>query len=211
MAILKSTNTLGAAGGGGGSVSVDNITDATDTGKSLLKAEDAAAARAEIGAMGTDGDQAIDGKLDVNGLLSVLMPDVSGQNVWAPLIETFDADGNPGPRFLVSREANSATHLSIATRKYNGNIDEVLRVWGYDPLGTPGNAGGGVTVLGFLYVHGYDLYNVTKTGYAVYTAQDEAAARAAIGAGTSDLTATSFGEQLLQCADADAVKALLGL
>ncbi|KKZ19049.1 hypothetical protein AAY84_07590 [Serratia marcescens] len=57
----------------------------------------------------------------------------------------------------------------------------------------------------------YYLNLVTDTGYGLLTAQDNAAARAAIGAGTSNLAASPFGEQLLQCADADAVKALLGL
>jgi hypothetical protein len=77
------------------------------------------------------------------------------------------------------------------------------------------------------------ITDATTTGKALVRAADEAAARSAIGAGTSSLTvgttattakagnyqptvadisdATAFGRQLMQCADADAVKALLGL
>ncbi|MEB4780816.1 head fiber protein [Paenibacillus jamilae] len=40
----------GLSGGGGGAVTVDNITDATTVGKSVLKATDAAAARTALGA-----------------------------------------------------------------------------------------------------------------------------------------------------------------
>ncbi|MDK8193771.1 head fiber protein [Paenibacillus sp. UMB7766-LJ446] len=58
---------LGGSGGGSGPITSDNITDASSTGKSVLKATDAAAARTAIGAgtsnlaIGTTGTTAAAG------------------------------------------------------------------------------------------------------------------------------------------------------
>lgn len=209
MSIAKA-KILGEMGGGGsGSVTVENITDASDTGKKLLKAEDAAAARQQIAAIGTEGDQVIDGQLQVSEKLTVTAPDLGEAN-WTTIINIPQPDGTPGAGIDYSH-AGGAVFLRLSLRMADGNLRQTLLL---SPRQGPNGQNGGVGLLNdsFLLVgNGYALDQVTDTGYAVFTAGDEVAARAAIGAGTSNLTATPLGKQLLQCEDAAAVKALLGI
>lgn len=208
MGVLKPAKVLGQ--GGGGAVTVASITDASETGKNLLQAADDAAARQQIGAMGTEGDQIIDGHLQVKERLTITAPD-PGAATWVTLLDIPLQDGTPGASLDYSHGADGSSFLRFCIRMADGTLRQLLLLSPRTgPNGQPG--GIGLPSDSFLQVgNGYALDQVTDTGYAVYTAQDEAAARAAIGAGTSNLTATPFGEQLLQCTDTDAVKALLGL
>ncbi|HHA2249934.1 TPA: hypothetical protein ACOEHG_004876 [Enterobacter ludwigii] len=201
----------------GSYLSVNNylLDQVTATGYAVYTAGTKEDARTAIDAMGTDGDQVIDGHLQINDALTILGTDIPGGGVRVPIMELFDATSNLAASMTASRgSGDNMMHLGFAVRTNIGNVQDTFFITATDQLGTPGNNRSGVEVVngGFLYVRGgYDLSKVTDTGFAVYTAQDEAAARTAIGAGTSNLTATSFGEQLLQCEDAAAVKALLGL
>lgn len=191
-------------------ITVSQISDATDTGKDLLQAKDDAAARQQIGAMGTEGDQTINGQLELKYMLTVTLPQPVVDN-WVPLINLAWPDSTVGAYTEYAHNAQEAVSLRLNIRTGKG---KETPIWQIDPTDNGHGQVGGFEIVeeSYLKVGGkYYLNLVTDTGYGVLTAQDEASARAAIGAGTSNLTATPFGEQLLQCADADAVKALLGI
>ncbi|KKZ18094.1 hypothetical protein AAY84_12125 [Serratia marcescens] len=187
----------------------------TDTGYAVFTAADKETARTAMAAMGTDGDQVITGKLDVDKCLSVKLQGPEDPVNYQTLFQVKQPDGTVCATISVyNQDAPGATFLRFSALTQTGQLKKVMEIQGLDGKSVGGGSGyGGVEINSgcYLSVNNYLLDQVTATGYAVYTAQDEAAARTAIGAGTSDLTATPFGEQLLQCADADAVKALLGL
>ncbi|MNG72078.1 hypothetical protein D3C81_565020 [compost metagenome] len=193
-------------------LSVNNylLDQVTATGYAVYTAKTKEDARTAIDAMGTDGDQTINGQLELKNMLTVTLPQPVADN-WVPLINLAWADGTIGACTEYAHNAQDEVSLRLKVRQAKGQ--EKL-IWQIDPTDNGHGQVGGFEIVeaSYLKVGGkYYLNLVTDTGYSLLTAQDEAAARTAIGAGTSDLTATPFGEQLLQCADADAVKALLGL
>ncbi|MNT70494.1 hypothetical protein D3C72_2088910 [compost metagenome] len=72
--------TMDDVDGGGATVIVANITDATDAGKSVLLAAGVEAIRTLLAALGNTGDQVLDGKLQINHQLvlkSILQTDAN--------------------------------------------------------------------------------------------------------------------------------------
>ncbi|KAB1578752.1 hypothetical protein [Serratia marcescens] len=182
----------------------------TDTGYSVYTAPTKENARTAIDAMGTEGDQTINGQLELKNMLTVTLPQPVVDN-WVPLINLAWPDGTVGAYTEYAHNAQEAVSLRLNIRTGKG---KETPIWQIDPTDNGhGQVGGFEIVEGrYLKVGGkYYLNLVTDTGYGLLTAQDNAAARAAIGAGTSNLTASPFGEQILQCEDAAAVRALLGI
>ncbi|WP_339200470.1 head fiber protein [Paenibacillus sp. FSL P2-0322] len=108
----------GLSGGGGGSVTVDSITDASDVGKNLLKVADASAARTAIGA-GTSnlkvGTAVTDAKA---GNYTPAVADISGATALGKQLMTV-ADA------AAARTAIGAgTPVSAATTAANGTVKQ---------------------------------------------------------------------------------------
>ncbi|MEK5378085.1 head fiber protein [Paenibacillus sp. FSL P2-0173] len=108
----------GLSGGGGGSVTVDSITDASDIGKTVLKAADASAARTAIGA-GTSNLKVGSGAGDAKaGNYAPAVADISGATALGKqLMAVADA--------AAARSAIGAgTPVSAATTTANGTVKQ---------------------------------------------------------------------------------------
>ncbi|CAI1107374.1 hypothetical protein [Serratia quinivorans] len=180
MSILKPAKILGA-GSGEGSVTVEDITDASTLGKSLLKAEDGDAARRQIAAMGTEGDQVIRGSLELKSMLTVNLPQPVADNR-IPVINLPWKDGTVGAYIDYAHNAQDEVSLGLNVRQAKG---KEKRIWQIVPTDNGLGQVGGFEIVeeSYLKVGGqYYLNLVTDTGYGVLTAKDEETARAAIQA-----------------------------
>lgn len=108
----------GLSGGGGGSVTVDSITDASDVGKNLLKVADASAARTAIGA-GTS-----------NLKVGTTATDAKAGN-YAPKVTDISDAGAMGKQIMAAADAAAArtligagTPVSAATTAANGTVKQ---------------------------------------------------------------------------------------
>lgn len=83
MSIEQAERTIGKSAAGGGPVTVADIADATELGKNILLTVDAAALLELITALGSSGDQVLDGKLQLNHQLVLKSVQQTDANVIA--------------------------------------------------------------------------------------------------------------------------------
>lgn len=160
LAIVGPDNPLpmsGGSGGGGGAVTVDSITDATTVGKSVLKAADAAAARTAIGA-GT------------SSLAIGTTASTAKAGNWTPAVADITGATTVGKAVLGATDA-AAARTAIGAGTSNLKVGDA---------GTDAKAGNWAP-------NSYDLQDATEVGKSLIVAANAAAARTAIGAGTSNL------------------------
>ncbi|WP_232811209.1 hypothetical protein [Serratia proteamaculans] len=181
---------------------------------------------AELKALGNTGDQVLDGKLQLNHQLvlkSILQTDA---NV---LVFKFgEDDGVIDVAIRASATPDNHGQLALGVRDSTNNVVNAITI---DGEGKQIIALTGYKLL--VGASGTDISSITAIGKQLIDSANAAAARTAIGAGTSSLAigttsvtakagnyqptaanisdATPFGRQLLQAADAGAVKTLLGL
>ncbi len=179
MSILKPAKILGA-GSGDGSVTVANITDATDAGKSVLLAADVEAIRTLLAALGNTGDQVLDGKLQLNHQLvlkSILQTDA---NV---LVFKFgEDDGVIDVAIRASATPDNHGQLALGVRDSTNNVVNAITI--------DGNSKQIMVLTGYKLLvgaSGTDISSITAIGKQLIDSANEAAARTAIGAGTSSL------------------------
>lgn len=173
MSILKPAKILGA-GSGEGSVTVEDITDASTLGKSLLKAEDGDAARRQIAAMGTEGDQVLDGKLQLNHQLVLKSVQQTDANVIAFYFG--EDDGVVDVAIKATGTTDNHGQIAISVRDDSGNLINAITVDGNSKavLFQPGYK---------IYIgnSAVDISNITSFGGQLIACQDKAAVRQLLG------------------------------
>lgn len=157
----------GGTGGGPSTVKADDITDATELGKTILKVVDPAAARTAIGAgtsnlsLGTGANNAKPGN-------------------YAPKVEEISDATAIGKTILKGTDA-AAVRTAIGAGTSNltiGTTGTTAKAGDYKPAAA-------------------DISDASTVGRQVLTAADAAAARTAIGAGTSNLVIGTGANQAM--------------
>lgn|GEM_PF-3884855 len=128
MSIEKPAQTLGETSGGGGQVTVENITDATDLGKSLLLTVDAPTLLALIAALGSTGDQVLDGKLQLNHQLMLKSVQQTDANVIAFLFG--EDDGVIDVAIKATGTTDNHGQIALSVRDDSGNLINAITVDG---------------------------------------------------------------------------------
>lgn len=172
MSIVKPAKILGdVSGGDGGKVTVANITDATDAGKSVLLAENAEAIRTLLAALGNTGDQVLDGKLQLNHQLVLKSIQQTDANV---LVFQFgEDDGVIDVAIKATATPDNHGQLALGVRDDTGNVINALTI--------DGNNKAIIVQPGYKFYVGdssVDLSTVTPFGLQLMACQDVAAARA---------------------------------
>lgn len=157
----------GGSGGGPATVTADDITDATELGKAILKVTDPAAARTAIGAgtsnlaLGTGANNAKPGN-------------------YAPKVEEISDASTIGKTILKGTDA-AAVRTAIGAGTSNltiGTTGTTAKAGDYKPAAV-------------------DISDASAVGRQVLTATDATAARTAIGAGTSNLVIGTGANQAM--------------
>ena len=129
MSIIKPSKILGViSGGDGGKVTVANITDATDAGKSVLLAENIEAIRTLLAALGNTGDQVLDGKLQLNHQLVLKSFQQTDANVIAFYFG--EDDGVVDVAIKATGTVDNHGQIAISVRDDSGNLINAITVDG---------------------------------------------------------------------------------
>lgn len=164
----------------GGTITVSQISDATDAGKSVLLAADVEAIRTLLAALGNTGDQVLDGKLQINHQLvlkSILQTDA---NVLA--FKFGEDDGVIDVAIRASATPANHGQLALGVRDSTNNVVNAITI---DGEGKQIIALAGYKLL--VGASGTDISSITAIGKQLIDSANAAAARTAIGAGTSSL------------------------
>ncbi|WP_238158648.1 hypothetical protein [Trabulsiella odontotermitis] len=212
--------TMDDISGGEAAVKVEHITDATDTGKALLKASDGEAAMKSL--ENENGDIIVGKgmifKADAITDEHIIEFQYAPHDGKADASIMANANAQGGAIALAVRGENDPVPVNVITLTAAGARDVII---GHPDF---------TLHVGKALV---DISNITSFAKSVVECATAEALRTLIGAGTSNLAigatsttakagdyqptvadisdATAFGRQLMQCADADAVKALLGI
>lgn len=128
MPIEKPARTLGETSGGGGTVTVAGITDATALGKSILLEVDAAALLTLIDALGSSGNQVLDGKLQLNHQLVLKSVEQTDANVLAFYFG--EDDGVLDVSIKATATLDNHGQLALGVRDDTGNVINALTIDG---------------------------------------------------------------------------------
>jgi len=179
MSILKPAKILGA-GSGDGSVTVENITDATDAGKSVLLAANVEAIRTLLAALGNTGDQVLDGTLTITDGLIIRSPN---QTVGEVISFQFgEDDGVIDVAIRATATPDNKGQLTLGVRDDSGAVVNAIAV---DGINKQVAVRAGYKLL--VGASGTDISSITAVGKQLIDSANAAAARTAIGAGTSSL------------------------
>ncbi|MCH5739609.1 hypothetical protein MMB25_22655 [Salmonella enterica] len=202
------------------SLSADNITDATDTGKALLRASDGVAAMKSL--------ENENGDIIVGKGMIFKADTITDEHIiefqYAP------HDGKADASIMANANAQGGA-IALAVRGENDPAP--VNVITLTAAGTRSVIIGNPDFALFVGKAQVDISNITAFAKSVVECATDEELRTLIGAGTSSLAigttattakagnyqptvadisdATAFGRQLMQCADADALKALLGI
>jgi len=172
--------TMDDVDGGGAAVTVANITDATDAGKSVLLAADVEAIRTLLAALGNAGDQVLDGKLQINHQLVLKSIVQTDANVLA--FKFGEDDGVIDVAIRASATPANHGQLALGVRDSTNNVVNAITI---DGEGKQIIALTGYKLL--VGASGTDISSITAIGKQLIDSANAAAARTAIGAGTSSL------------------------
>ncbi|POZ13675.1 hypothetical protein C3Z09_22315 [Lelliottia aquatilis] len=128
MPIEQAGRIIGKAAAAGGSVTVADITDATDLGKDILLAVDVPALLALISALGSSGDQVLDGKLQLNHQLVLKSVQQTDANVIAFYFG--EDDGVIDVAIKATGTVDNYGQIAISVRDDTGNLINALTVDG---------------------------------------------------------------------------------
>lgn len=174
MPIEKPVRTLGETAGGGGTVTVAGITDATTLGKDILLTVDVPALLALISALGSSGDQVLDGKLQLNHQLVLKSIEQTDANVLAFYFG--EDDGVLDVSIKATATVDNHGQLALGVRDDTGNVINALTI--------DGNSKAIMIWPGYKFHVGnsnVDISGVTPFGKTVLECQDAAALRTLIG------------------------------
>lgn len=107
---------------------MENITDATDLGKSLLLTVDAPTLLALIAALGSTGDQVLDGKLQLNHQLMLKSVQQTDANVIAFLFG--EDDGVIDVAIKATGTTDNHGQIALSVRDDSGNLINAITVDG---------------------------------------------------------------------------------
>ncbi|KAB1581147.1 head fiber protein [Serratia marcescens] len=172
--------TMDDVDGGGVTVTVANITDATDAGKDVLLAADVEAIRTLLAALGNTGDQVLDGKLQLNHQLVLKSIVQTDANVLAFYFGT--DDGVMDASIRASATTDNHGQLALGVRDGTNNVVNAITI--------DGDGKQVITLAGYKLLvgaSGTDISSITAVGKQLIDSTNAAAARTAIGAGTSNL------------------------
>lgn len=173
MSVEKPARTLGETSGGG-QVTVGNITDATELGKSLLLTVDAPTLLALISALGSTGDQVLDGKLQLNHQLVLKSVQQTDANVIAFYFG--EDDGVIDVAIKATGTTDNRGQIAISVRDDSGNLINAITVDGNSKA--------------VLFQPGYKVYmgnsaveisKITPFGGQLLACQDAAAVKTLLG------------------------------
>lgn len=174
MSIEKPARTLGKTSGGGGTVTVANITDATDLGKNILLTVDVPTLLALISALGSSGDQVLDGKLQLNHQLVLKSVQQTDANVIAFYFG--EDDGVIDVAIKATGTVENYGQIAISVRDNTGNLINALTLDG---------AGKAVLFQPGYKVHignsAVDISKVTPFGGQLMACQDKDAVKTLLG------------------------------
>ena len=128
MAIEQGERTIGNTVATDGSVTVADISDATELGKKILLTFDTAALLALIGAIGITGDQVLDGKLQLNHQLVLKSVQQTDANVIAFLFG--EDDGVIDVAIKATGTTDNHGQIAISVRDDSGNLINAITVDG---------------------------------------------------------------------------------
>lgn len=132
MSIEKPARTLGVASGGGGTVTVAGITDATELGKDILLTVDVPTLLALITALGSTGDQVLNGKLQLNHQLALKSVQQTDANVIAFYFG--EDDGVIDVAIKATGTVNNRGQIAISVRDDSESLMNVITIDGSDKL-----------------------------------------------------------------------------
>ena len=166
--------TMDDISGGGGSVSVADISDATSLGKSILLAVDAPTLLVLISALGSSGDQVLDGKLQLNHQLVLKSEQQSTANV----LEFYFGpdDGVLDVSIKATATADNYGQMALGVRDDTGNVVNAITIDG---------SGKQIMVLAdyklLVGASGTDISGITSFGKQLIECQDAAAVKTLLG------------------------------
>lgn len=172
MSILKPAKILGAIVGS--SVTVEDITDATDAGKSVLLAADVEAIRTLLAALGNTGDQVLDGKLQLNHQLVLKSIEQTDANV---LVFKFgEDDGVIDVAIRATATPDNHGQLALGVRDSTNNVVNAITI--------DGNGKQIMVLAGYKLLvgpSGTDISKLTPFGGQLLACQDAAAVKTLLG------------------------------
>ncbi|WP_336242003.1 hypothetical protein [Enterobacter cloacae] len=174
MSIEKPARTLGEQSGGGGTVTVAGITDATDLGKDILLTVDVQTLLELISALGSSGDQVLDGKLQLNHQLVLKSVQQTDANVIAFYFG--EDDGVIDVAIKATGTVDNRGQIAISVRDDTGNLINVITV--------DGNSKAVLFHPDYKIYMGsssVDLSKITPFGGQLLACQDEAAVKTLLG------------------------------
>ncbi|MGO3395325.1 MAG: hypothetical protein ACTINL_02375 [Serratia proteamaculans] len=173
MSILKPAKILGA-GSGDGSVTVENITDATDAGKSVLLAANVEAIRTLLAALGNTGDQTLDGTLTITDGLIIRSPN---QTVGEVISFQFgEDDGVIDVAIRATATPDNHGQLALGVRDSTNNVVNAITI--------DGNGKQIMVLAGYKLLvgpSGTDISKLTPFGGQLLACQDAAAVKTLLG------------------------------
>lgn len=174
MSIEQAKRTIGKSAAGGGAVTVADITDATELGKNILLTVNAAALLGLITALGSSGDQVLDGKLQLNHQLVLKSVQQTDANVIAFLFG--EDDGVIDVAIKATGTTDNHGQIALSVRDDSGNLINALTVDGNSKA--------------VLFQPGYKVYmgnsaveisKITAFGGQLLACQDAAAVKTLLG------------------------------
>lgn len=174
MSIEKSTQTLGDSSGKGETVTVADIIDATEQGKRILLTEDVTTLLGLISALGSSGDQVLDGKLQLNHQLLLKSVQQTDANVIAFYFG--EDDGIIDAAIKATATTGNYGQIAISVRDSSGNLMNVITADGSNKL---------VLFQPDYKVHigksAVEISNITPFGGQLLACQDAAAVKSLLG------------------------------
>ncbi|QQN36625.1 hypothetical protein JHW33_08460 [Rahnella aceris] len=174
MSIEKPARTLGEKSDGGGTVTVADISDATELGKDILLTVDVPTLLAQISALGSTGDQVLDGKLQLNHQLMLKSVQQTDANVVAFCFG--EDDGVIDVAIKATGTIDNHGQIALSVRDDSGNLINAITVDGDSKA--------------VLFQPGYKVYignsaveisKITAFGGQLLACQDAAAVKALLG------------------------------
>lgn len=159
---------------GGGSVTVENITDATELGKSILLAVDVPTLLTIISALGSSGDQNLDGELTVTDGLTIRSPQQTSANV----ISFFFGpnDGVLDASIKATATADNKGQLALGVNDDSGGVANAFTI--------DGSSKQMMVLAGYKLLvgaSGTDISGITSFGKQLIECQDAAAVKTLLG------------------------------
>lgn len=174
MPIEQAGRIIGKAAAAGGSVTVADITDATDLGKDILLTVDVPTLLALISALGSSGDQVLDGKLQLNHQLVLKSVEQTDANVIAFYFG--EDDGVIDVAIKATATVDNRGQIAISVRDDTGNLINAITV--------DGNSKAVLFHPDYKIYMGsssVDLSTVTPFGSQLLACQDAAAVKTLLG------------------------------